>query len=89
MPFSDNPLRGCPLMNRPDTLAALTDQYGARSTHLRHDESAAQLSVKTLPVAESWKSTADRLYSGYSRSRKRMFRQLLQYMNIKKRLIDR
>jgi MoaA/NifB/PqqE/SkfB family radical SAM enzyme len=88
MPYSDNPLAGCPLLNQPDTLAGVVRQTGAWSTHLGHPETVEALAAKTRPAAQAWRPVADRLFAGYSPEKKRNFRSLLRYLNIKKRLID-
>lgn len=89
MPFSGNPLTGCPLLNRPDTLAGVVGRTGAHSTHLGHPESVEQLAGKTAPTAAAWRPVAERLFAGYSSGQKRLFRSLLRYFTFKKVLSDR
>ncbi|HBP38970.1 MAG TPA: radical SAM protein [Clostridiales bacterium] len=88
-PFSENPLSGCPLMNRPDTLAGIVRDTGARSTHLGAAETVEMLAAKTMPLAQAWQPTADRLYAGYSAAQRRNFRMFLNYFAFRKRFTDR
>ncbi len=88
-PFSDNPLRGCPLVSRPDLLDDMVNKCGAHSTHLTAPESVAELAEKTMPAAKAWEMTANRLFADFKPGRIRNFKLFLHYLAFKKRRIDR
>lgn len=63
-PFNDNMLRPCPMLENPEKLRAMVKSTGAVNTDYQSPESADHLCDKTVPYAESWKETADRLWNG-------------------------
>lgn len=69
-PFNENMLRPCPMLENPEKLRAMVKAAGAVNTDYQSPESADHLCDKTVPYAESWKATADRLWSGCARCSK-------------------
>ena len=63
-PFNDNMLRPCPMLENPEKLQAMVRQTGAVSTDYQSPESVDHLCGKTIPYAENWRGTADRLWNG-------------------------
>lgn len=63
-PFNDNMLRPCPMLENPERLRAMVKATGAVNTDYQSPESVDHLCEKTIPYAENWKETADRLWSG-------------------------
>ena len=63
-PFNENMLRPCPMLENPEKLRAMVKATGAVNTDYQSPESAEHLCDKTVPYAENWKETADRLWSG-------------------------
>ncbi len=73
-PFSDNPLRSCPLIDVPEKLVEVVENSGAHSTELASPENVRDLAAKTKPIAEKWQPLADRLYSHCPDKHKRCFK---------------
>lgn len=63
-PFNDNMLRPCPMLENPEKLRAMVKSTGAVNTDYQSPESADHLCDKTVPYAENWKETADKLWNG-------------------------
>ena len=63
-PFNENMLRPCPMLENPEALRAMVKKTGAVSTDYQSPESVDQLCDKTTPYAESWRGTAEELWSG-------------------------
>jgi MoaA/NifB/PqqE/SkfB family radical SAM enzyme len=61
-PFSDNPLRPCPLLDNPEKLAEMVRISGAHSTDMMSPEDAGALTAKCMDAAARWEKTADRLW---------------------------
>lgn len=62
-PFHDNMLRPCPMLENPEILRSMVQETGAVSTDYESPESADHLCGKTVPYAEKWKPTAERLWA--------------------------
>ena len=62
-PFNDNHLRPCPMLENPELLREMVKRSGAHSTDLISPETVEHLTDKCRPYADSWKPTADRLWS--------------------------
>lgn len=73
-PFSDNPLRPCPMSDVPEILQHLSEGTAVRSTHMPHPESMQELAEKTKPIADQWKPLADALYGQISEKQKKRIR---------------
>jgi len=63
-PFNKNMLRPCPMLENPEKLRAMVKATGAVNTDYQSPESADHLCDKTVPYAEDWRKTADRLWNG-------------------------
>ena len=63
MPFNDNYLKPCPMLENPDVLPRLVAESGAHSTDLVEQETPEQLREKTKAAAEAWSPVADRLWT--------------------------
>lgn len=63
MPFNDNYLKPCPMLENPDVLPKLVAESGAMSTDLIEKESPEQLREKTQAAAEAWSPVADRIWN--------------------------
>lgn len=61
-PFNENHLRPCPLLDNPEALASMVKESGAISTDMESPEDVDSLCEKTIPAAEKWAVTADRLW---------------------------
>ncbi len=85
-PFSENPLRSCPLIDMPEKLVDVVESAGARSTEITAPEEARALAAKTLPVASRWAETAEALYRDFPKKARRRFRfnqRILRYKKAK------
>ena len=61
-PFNENMLRPCPMLENPERLRAMVQESGAVSTDYESPESVDTLCDRTMPYAENWTPTADRLW---------------------------
>ena len=62
MPFNDNMLRPCPMLENPEMIKKMVEASGAHSTDMQAEEPVDDLIAKTIPYAEAWKPTADRVW---------------------------
>lgn len=62
-PFNGNMLRPCPMLENPECLREMVESTGAVNTDYQSPESVEHLCTKTLPYAQSWQETADRLWT--------------------------
>lgn len=63
MPFNDNQLRPCPMLENPEMIKKMVEASGAHSTDMQAEEPVDDLIAKTIPYAENWKPTADKLWN--------------------------
>lgn len=87
-PFSENPLRSCPLIDEPEQLVKIVNSTRAKSTHFSSPETPEALRDKTLPTAEAWKPTAEVLFESFSEKAKKNWPQFLRFLKIKQKLTD-
>ena len=62
MPFNDNMLQPCPLLENPECLRKMVAETGAHSTDPMSPESVEHLCAKCEHYAEHWKGKADQLW---------------------------
>ena len=62
MPFNDNMLRPCPMLENPKCIEEMVKKTGAHSTDPMSPESVEHLCAKTCDYDENWKAAADRLW---------------------------
>ncbi|MDD3227602.1 MAG: radical SAM protein [Oscillospiraceae bacterium] len=62
MPFNDNMLRPCPMLENPEKLREMVEKSGAKSTDMQSPETADHLCGKCDTYAECWKAQADALW---------------------------
>lgn len=62
MPFNDNMLRPCPMLENPECIEEMVKKTGAHSTDPMSPESVEHLCAKTCGYAKNWKTAADRLW---------------------------
>lgn len=72
-PFSDNPMRSCPLIDVPEKLTEVVESSGAYSTELDSPENVRSLVAKTLPISKAWQVEADKIYEKFPGKFKRSF----------------
>ncbi len=63
-PFNENMLRPCPMLENPQRLRTMVKDTGAVNTDYQSPESVDHLCDKTTPYADTWKNTAEKLWSG-------------------------
>jgi len=73
-PFSDNPMRSCPLIDVPDKLVEVVEKSGAHSTEMSSPENVRDFAKKTKPIADKWQPVADEIYATYPSNCKRCFK---------------
>ncbi|MCD8156056.1 MAG: radical SAM protein [Clostridiales bacterium] len=62
MPFNENHLQPCPMLENPQMIKQMVEASGAHSTDMQAEEPVDDLIAKTIPYAEEWASTAKRLW---------------------------
>ena len=62
MPFNENHLRPCPLLDNPEALRNMVETTGAHSTDLQNPEDVKDLTAKCEGVAADWAIVADDLW---------------------------
>lgn len=87
-PFSDNPLRSCPLIDEPDQLVRIVNEVGAKSTHFSCPESPEALRDKTLPGAKAWEPVADKIFEDFPQKAKENWPKFLGFLKVKQKLTD-
>lgn len=61
-PFNDNMLRPCPMLENPEYIQKMVNETEAVNTDYESPESVEHLCEKTIPYAEKWKPTAEKLW---------------------------
>ena len=69
MPFNDNMLRPCPMLENPERLLKMVHESGAKSTDMTSPEPVDDLCNKTTPYAERWEKKADELWKENRRAK--------------------
>ncbi|MDR2162330.1 MAG: radical SAM protein [Clostridiales Family XIII bacterium] len=59
VPFSDNMLRPCPMLDNPEKIEAMVNKAGAKSTDMVAPEPIEDMTARTRTVAGDWKAKAD------------------------------
>lgn len=70
MPFNENMLKPCPMLENPSTIRRIVEETGARSTDLQSPEDVNDLYKKCEKYAENWDPTAERLWVESAETRK-------------------
>ena len=63
MPFNENMLQPCPMLENPHMIEKMVKESGAHSTDMQAEEPVDDLVAKTLPYAENWAPTAEAMWS--------------------------
>lgn len=87
-PFSDNPLRACPLIDVPDVIVERINDGGAHSTHYSAPESAEALADKTRPNAEKWQPVADELLKSLEKKKTSNYEATVRFIKFRKKVTD-
>jgi len=87
-PFSDNPLRACPLIDVPDVIVERINDGGAHSTHYSAPESAEALADKTRPNAEKWQPVADELLKSLEKRKTSNYEATVRFIKFRKKVTD-
>jgi MoaA/NifB/PqqE/SkfB family radical SAM enzyme len=87
-PFSDNPLRPCPLIDNPQAIIDIVKAGGAKSTHLANPESAEELAGKSFERAKEWEEMAAELFRKMPEHNRKNFPKFLRYFAFKKGITD-
>lgn len=87
-PFSDNPLRPCPLIDNPQAIIDVVNAGGARSTHLANPESPEDLARKSFERAKEWEELSGELFQKMPEHNQKNFPRFLKYLAFKKGITD-
>jgi MoaA/NifB/PqqE/SkfB family radical SAM enzyme len=63
IPFNDNMLRPCPILDNKDLLAKMVKEAGAKSTNLESPETADEYCERTHHIIDSWAPKAEELWT--------------------------
>jgi MoaA/NifB/PqqE/SkfB family radical SAM enzyme len=61
VPFSDNMLRPCPMLDNPEKIERMVNNAGAKSTDMVAPEPVEAMTERTRTVSDDWKAKADML----------------------------
>jgi hypothetical protein len=70
MPFNENMLRPCPMLENPEKLREMVEKSGAKSTDMQSPESADHLCGKCDEYAACWRPEADALWRAEQEAKK-------------------
>ena len=87
-PFSNNPLRACPLIDVPEGIIKVVNDTDAKSTHYAAPESAESFAAKTMPNSEKWKPVANELYISLGKKKIRIFNAFVKFLDLRKKIGD-
>lgn len=87
-PFSNNPLRACPLVDVPNVIVERINAGSAHSTHYSAPESAEALADKTRANAEKWQPLADELLKTLEKTTVSNYKATVKFINFRKKLTD-
>jgi len=87
-PFSNNPLKACPLIDNPQAIIDVVNKGGAKSTHLSNPESAEQLAEKSFVRAKEWEEKSEELFKKMPIHVQKNFPKFLKYYAFKKGITD-
>lgn len=63
MPFNEDLLRPCPMLENPQFIQQMVHKTGAHSTDMTSPESVEHLTSKTVEYAKEWAPVADKLWA--------------------------
>lgn len=63
MPFNEDLLRPCPMLENPQFIQKMVHKTGAHSTDMTSPESVEHLTSKTVEYAKEWAPVADKLWA--------------------------
>ena len=72
MPFNDNMMQPCPMLENPDELPRMVNLSGAHSTDLQSPETAEHLTSKTVSYADHWEPKAEELWAARLEEKRRV-----------------
>ena len=87
-PFSENPLRACPIIDNPQSLINVVKSSNAKSTHLANPETVEELAMKNFARADEWEPVAELLFKKMPEHVQRNFPRFLRYFSFKKGITD-
>ena len=61
MPFNENQLRPCPMLENPGQIKRMVEASGAHSTDMQAEEPVDDLIAKTIPYAKEWAPKAEEI----------------------------
>ena len=68
-PFNDNMLQPCPMLENPQMIKKMVEESGAHSTDMQAEEPVDDLIAKTVPYAENWAPTAEKIWAEHKQQR--------------------
>lgn len=79
-PFSENPLRPCPLIDVPEAIEEAVISSGAHSTELSSPENVRDFTNKVRSFARIWEKEADAIYREFPQKEKRAMSRNISFL---------
>lgn len=87
-PFSDNPLRPCPMIDVPESIVEIVSNTSAYSTHFSEPEPPERLVEKTKSNAAKWQPLADELLQTIDQKQLSIHRSFVKFLKFKRKVTD-
>lgn len=87
-PFSDNPLRSCPMIDVPEAFIKVVNESSSHSTHYFAPESAEEFAEKTMPNAIKWQPLADEISQTIDKKRLSIFHSFVKFLKFRRKITD-
>ena len=87
-PFSDNPLRACPMIDVPEAIAEVVNRGGAHSTHYAEPETAEAFVEKVSENAKNWEPVANELQASLGEDKARIFSAFVKFLKWRRSITD-
>ncbi|NLV85613.1 MAG: radical SAM protein [Clostridiales bacterium] len=87
-PFSDNPLRACPMIDVPEAITDVINKGGAHSTHYSEPEPIEVFVDKVNENAKKWEPVANELKESLGEDKAKIYNTFVEFLNMRKRITD-
>lgn len=87
-PFSDNPLRACPMIDVPEAITEIVNKGGAQSTHYSDPETVETFVEKVSENAKKWEPVANGLKASMDEEKVKLFSTLVKLLKWRRKITD-
>ena len=81
-PFNDNLLKPCPMLENPGQIYMMVHESDAHSSDYAAPETVEELVERTVPYAEAWNETADRIWLSEHPTGKKVYADALSTVGV-------